>query len=514
MTKKGNGYVVVGILRAHKTDGSACLVVTSKYKHIQEDVNLNDGVTTGVGAVLSFMKYLSDKDWLSKDYVMVFSGEPFGHSGVKHWLAGRFDNHVQHTQGDLHPDIGDIVAAINLDIHDAAKFEAIAVRTEGTNGILPNLDLVNLVVRMSHTRYGQSKISFAGKSSELSNRIQPALASLVPPARLDLITFMVNAAFGEPTGDHGMFSKYHIDSVTLENKSPSGNKVNGKTMAAFVEILEGTLRSLNNLIEHLNHAFHYYLILSSTTFVPIAHYFIPLGLIILGYFGWPAFILMQALSVNLLYASGFVISSHVAGGAIFSFPIMARKLAYSGYIAPALATDENIIYAWIIFTAVIVIVLFWVVFPFFSSAFKVPRDRKYKDKSDDIVELYSYEDILTERTSVLSALSTIPGTMFIGCASLVNFSFCFLSAVVIVPAFGFLHATKNSLSRTLQLILLTILSPPGLLILFALYNDMTPFSVLLRMVQGYEAYGTLIHPFFCCVYTPLVILQIMILLRK
>lgn len=49
--------------------------------------------------------------------------------------------------------------------------------------------------------------------------------------------------------------------------------------AYATRVLEGTLRSLNNVQEHLHQSFYYYLLPSPRTYIPIGHYMISFGML-------------------------------------------------------------------------------------------------------------------------------------------------------------------------------------------------------------------------------------------
>jgi hypothetical protein len=57
-------------------------------------------------------------------------------------------------------------------------------------------------------------------------------------------------------------------------------------------VMEGAVRSLNNLIERFHQSYYYYLLVTElsvyhwTTFLSIGYYMIPFGLILLGFFGY------------------------------------------------------------------------------------------------------------------------------------------------------------------------------------------------------------------------------------
>ena len=78
-------------------------------------------------------------------------------------------------------------------------------------------------------------------------------------------------ATGTPTGSHGFFLKYGIESVTLVGKSSKSCKSrNGLPFAEMGKTLEAVFRSLNNLLERLHQSFFFYLKTTPNRFISIS----------------------------------------------------------------------------------------------------------------------------------------------------------------------------------------------------------------------------------------------------
>jgi len=78
---------------------------------------------------------------------------------------------------------------------------------------------------------------------------------------------MQTQATGSPTGSHGFFLKYGIESVTLFGKA--GNCKRPIHYGDIGRVLEATYRSLNNLLERFHQSFFFYLKTSPHRFVSI-----------------------------------------------------------------------------------------------------------------------------------------------------------------------------------------------------------------------------------------------------
>ncbi|KAI5084234.1 hypothetical protein GOP47_0000403 [Adiantum capillus-veneris] len=90
------------------------------------------------------------------------------------------------------------------------------------------------------------------------------------------------SALGAPTGAHGAFRDYQIDAVTIEMSFASqaqGGQVG--SLLKFGRLLEGTVRSVNNLLEKFHQSFFLYFLTGPSKFVSVGVYTIPLMLLLI-----------------------------------------------------------------------------------------------------------------------------------------------------------------------------------------------------------------------------------------
>ena len=78
---------------------------------------------------------------------------------------------------------------------------------------------------------------------------------------------MMKQALGYAAGAHSSFIPYHVDAVTLQ---PYGDGWHDEM--AMGRLVEGSFRSLNNLLEHLHQSFFFYLLMQTDRFVSIGTY--------------------------------------------------------------------------------------------------------------------------------------------------------------------------------------------------------------------------------------------------
>ncbi len=137
------------------------------------------------------------------------------------------------------------------------RFEALHIIYDGTNGQLPNLDLINSMVNIAG---GQMGVHTAIQGIEShSNNYQDRLHTI--------LRGMMRQSLGLATGPHSSFIPYHVDAITLQ---PYGEGWHDEMTLG--RVIEGTFRSLNNLLEHLHQSFFFYLLMHRDHFVSIGTY--------------------------------------------------------------------------------------------------------------------------------------------------------------------------------------------------------------------------------------------------
>lgn len=152
---------------------------------------------------------------------------------------------------------GALQGALALDYAVDHRFEALHIIYDGTNGQLPNLDLINSMVNIAG---GQMGVHTAIQGIENhSNNYQDRLHTI--------LRGMIKQSLGLATGPHSSFIPYHVDAITLQ---PYGDGWHDEM--ALGRIVEGTFRSLNNLLEHLHQSFFFYLLMHRDHFVSIGTY--------------------------------------------------------------------------------------------------------------------------------------------------------------------------------------------------------------------------------------------------
>lgn len=85
---------------------------------------------------------------------------------------------------------------------------------------------------------------------------------------------MLAQASGSPNGQHGLFLPYQIPAVTVSAVSGSHS---GHSLGETARVIEGVMRSLNNLQERFHQSFFFYLLPRIDRYFSIGVYMLPFG---------------------------------------------------------------------------------------------------------------------------------------------------------------------------------------------------------------------------------------------
>lgn len=266
--------------------------------------------------------------------------------------------------GTLDATAGSIQAAINLEIQNY-DIDYIDVKIEGLNGQLPNLDLVNLVQRLT------LKEGISCGHRQTSNKRRSALKSKLEENLTHMVSMVLTQATGVPNGNHGLFHRYGIEALTLEgHKTPSTNhqrRTHGA--ASLIRLIEGVSRSLNNLLERFHQSYFFYLLVASDRFVSIGDY-IPSVAAMAGALLIKAFIVwltinkkednddetcQRTLNFNFIGVGKFLIAAHGIGFLVAYLPFYTQ-------FDHGMKTEQFIFYEFVAVAILSLAIPFFVVF--------------------------------------------------------------------------------------------------------------------------------------------------------
>uniref|UniRef100_A0A6B2E8Y4 Putative gpi transamidase component gaa1 n=1 Tax=Phlebotomus kandelakii TaxID=1109342 RepID=A0A6B2E8Y4_9DIPT len=257
------GQNVYGILRAPRIGSTEAIVIACPYRPA---TSVHPQVSHSIPVMLAFADYAKRQKYWAKDIIFLITDQE--QLGVQAWLNayyGNTENSVLLTS-DLHLRAGAIQAALNLEIQ-SFDLDFINIKLEGLNGQLPNLDLFNLVQKLTNKEgipCGYKAKAKRPKTSHVNNLWQ-------------MLTMVLSQSTGVPTGNHGLFHRFGIEAVTLEGVTRSDGR-SSHSLLPMLRILEGISRSLNNLLERFHQSFFFYLIVANDRFVSIGDYMPCLGL--------------------------------------------------------------------------------------------------------------------------------------------------------------------------------------------------------------------------------------------
>ncbi|KAI6779462.1 GPI transamidase component-like protein [Emericellopsis cladophorae] len=245
-----NGENVYGILQAPRGDATEAIVLVAAIRGLNGQVNRN-----GVALALTLARYFKRWSLWSKDIIIVFP--PDSETGTQAWVDAYHDAHDPRNVAPLPLKSGALQGALALDYPGVDRFSALQIIYDGVNGQLPNLDLVNSVGNIASGQMGIT--GFIQGMRHHKGTYKHRLTTI--------FRGMVKQSLGNSWGPHSSFMPYHVDAVTLQ---PYGKGFHDEM--AMGRVIEGSFRSLNNLLEHLHQSFFFYLLMQRDRFVSIGTY--------------------------------------------------------------------------------------------------------------------------------------------------------------------------------------------------------------------------------------------------
>ncbi|GAB0095468.1 glycosylphosphatidylinositol anchor attachment 1 [Sergentomyia squamirostris] len=257
--KTFTGNNVYGILRASRIGSTEAIVISCPYR---PPTSVHPQVSHSIGLMMAFADHARRQKYWAKDIIFLITEQE--QLGMQAWLNAYFGNEDTSAlrSSDLSLRAGAIQAALNLEIPNF-NLDSINIKLEGLNGQLPNLDLFNLVQKLTNKEgimcgYKQAKSKYT-KSNHVNNLWQ-------------MLTMVVSQSTGVPSGNHGLFHRFGIEAVTLEGVTKSPESKSTNSLLSMLRIVEGISRSLNNLLERFHQSYFFYLIVASDRFVSIGDY--------------------------------------------------------------------------------------------------------------------------------------------------------------------------------------------------------------------------------------------------
>ncbi|KAK9487830.1 Gaa1-like protein [Lipomyces starkeyi] len=244
------GVNVYGVLHAPRGDTTESMILCAPW--LNRDGALNE---SGVAIAIALARYFTRWSIWSKDIILLIPSDTS--FGLSKWVE---DYHYT----SMPVSSGSIQGGIVLDFPGGGeRFESLEIFYSGLNGQLPNLDLINTVVVIcGHMGIKVIVHDIDASDDEYENRA------------ITLVTGIAHQALSglyRPGAGSEAFSGWRIDSVTLAAKT-SRNGYGPYDQMLYGRLVEASMRSINNLLEHFHQSFFFYLLLSPHRFVSIATY--------------------------------------------------------------------------------------------------------------------------------------------------------------------------------------------------------------------------------------------------
>ncbi|WVZ69259.1 hypothetical protein U9M48_018072 [Paspalum notatum var. saurae] len=321
------GINTIGIVRAPRGDGKEAIVLVTPYN--SQRVQSNELLSLALG--FSVFSLLSRAAWLSKDVVWLSADSQFGeYAAVSAWLNQyhnpvflshtvtldtkiyganhRYDGSSEKKGFKSFKRAGTMAAALIFKVGETRRHgdrDSVMMYAEASNGQMPNLDLLNVIHYLAVHRQG-FRVNIAAFSSLLSSAwlrviaeifhtLGSVLRKINPDWKLDIMVpdyvegtanlanSMYNQALGVPTGSHGAFRDYQVDAVSLEFL-PTFHVKNENAKSLFLlrggRLIEGVVRSVNNLLEKFHQSFFLYFLTAPSKFISVGVYMIPFALLL------------------------------------------------------------------------------------------------------------------------------------------------------------------------------------------------------------------------------------------
>ncbi|KAJ1970302.1 Glycosyl phosphatidyl inositol protein transamidase complex subunit [Dispira parvispora] len=283
-----------GIMYAPQGDTTEALVLAAEWSsgdgllddiHQQHEEGGIRRNINGVAQLLSLAQHFRTLNHWSKDLIFLVVEQ--GQIGAEMWLRGYHGNDYPYA-APIRLRSGAIQGALALDLPAGESYSGLGAFFAGKNGQLPNLDLLNILARITQ------KLDVPWTLQHITRRTAPLLSAHRQDisdtgnwgmlwqhycdATRTLVGTMSAQASGITVGIHGPFHRFRIDAVTLQAQvATAEDPISMRFHFAEVgKVVESTFHSLSNLLEHFHQSFFFYLLPSPWQYISIADFSPPI----------------------------------------------------------------------------------------------------------------------------------------------------------------------------------------------------------------------------------------------
>ncbi|KAG9038965.1 Glycosyl phosphatidyl inositol protein transamidase complex subunit [Tulasnella sp. JGI-2019a] len=271
-----NAYGVYPVPRA---SGAEAIVISASWV---SRTNEGDGTPNmrGVATILALARFLSNYSLWAKDLIFVINDGYM--DGMQAWLSAYHGVSQANLEAQpLRYISGVIWTALCID-YPGHSFSHLGFFYEGLNGRLPNQDLMNSAAHIASMSGNVPITLYDTVETTKSPTLSTWMTAFSLLRRLwdhtEVKTYLYRASnvrrhasyatFNRASGVHGLFHRFRIDAITLfaiPSYGPYG-------FHSIGQIIESTLRTMNNLLERLHASFFFYILTSARTFVRFGGY--------------------------------------------------------------------------------------------------------------------------------------------------------------------------------------------------------------------------------------------------
>ncbi|KAH6652081.1 Gaa1-like protein [Truncatella angustata] len=468
------GENIYAILQAPRGDATEAIVLIAAWKNVKHEFNRN-----GLALALALTRYFKRWSLWSKDIILVVP--PDSRAGTQAWVDAYHDGHDASNVASLPIKSGALQGAVAIDYPQEGRFEGVHIVYDGVNGQLPNLDLINSVVNIASGQMGMHSAiqEMWHHSDKYPDRLKTILRG------------MLNQGLGHAVGPHSSFIPYHVDAITIQ---PIGNGWHDEM--GLGRLVEGTFRSLNNLLEKLHQSFFFYLLMHKERFVSIGTY-LPCAMLIAANF--------TIMAIYLWIKSGYTDRASTSKGPTSTPTPQASVRAADAKVDVDTATVETTERDVVFPLSVVAASQFLGFVPLFvfshaPASFLSPLFFVFTAVSAAAPFVGSY--LLTtqlrptaQHYQLLSSFSLLFLGMFLSALATLNFSLAFLVGLLATPL-SFARPFRNPILKTSYTALLALLNPGVVISTAAIVSGVGVDFVSREAAFGWDVWG---------MYTPLVV---------
>jgi glycosylphosphatidylinositol transamidase len=467
------------ILQAPRGDATEALVLVAAWRTIDDELNRN-----GVALALSLARYFRRWSLWSKDIIILIP--PDSRTGTQAWVDAYHNSHDPAYVSSLPLKSGLLQGVVALDYPHDRRFESVHVVYDGVNGQLPNLDLINSVVNIAGGQMGmpssiQRMYQHSGKYAD---------------SQQTMFRGMLKQALGHATGPHSSFIPYHVDAVTIQ---PHGEGRHDEM--AMGRLVEGSFRSLNNLLEHLHQSFFFYLLMRKDRFVSIGTY-LPSAMLVAANF--------TIMAIYMWVRSGRVPKQ---GKLDTSPPAVEIKMSSddkmadrSSRFAPATERDLFVPLGVVAACQALGIAPLFIfnhipshLLPSAFAAFTAASSLAPHAISH---LLTAYFQPTVQQYELIKCFSLLLLGMFLSSLATLNFSLAFLIGLLATPLSFTPASTRSPALRWVSIGILNVIAPTAVLYSACSYGGIDVSHVLKEAAFGWNVWGMYTPMIIWCVWWP------------